>query len=362
MVSKTTTQVEIPKKCLAGVVVYEGPNFLMEIEEVDVPEPGPDDILIKLNASGLCYSDIALMAGEFPQRMSAFNCRTPGHEGSGVVVKLGENVKNWKIGDRAGVKPIRSVCNACELCWDGLENYCRNATHSGNTETGTFQHYITAPAKYTTPIPDGVSDAVAAPLMCSGQTAYGALKNAALKSGNWVVFPGGGGGVGIQGVQIAKAMGFRPVVVDTGSQKRDFSLSRGAEAFVDFKESNNVAADVIRICDGIGAHGVAVTAAPAYKNAVSYVGSRVGATIMCIGLAHEPMTVGADPSQYVFSNLTVTGTAIGTQKDALEVLDFARRGLLQDISEARPLSMLPQSVKELRAGQIPGRIVIDFNL
>lgn len=90
--------------------------------------------------------------------------------------------------------------------------------------------------------------------------------------------------MGIQGVQIAKAMGFRPVVVDAGTQKRDFSLSRGAKAFVDFKESTDVAADVIRICDGIGAHGVAVTAAPAYKNAVSYVGSRIGATIMCIGL------------------------------------------------------------------------------
>jgi len=124
--------------------------------------------------------------------------------------------------------------------------------------------------------------------MCSGLTAYGALKNSRLKPGNWVVFPGGGGGVGIQGVQIAKAMGFRPVVVDSGPQKRELSLSRGAEAFVDFKQSKDVATDVVDICDGIGAHGVAVTAAPAYKNAVSYTGSRVGATIMCIGLGEFP--------------------------------------------------------------------------
>lgn len=77
------------------------------------------------------------MAGEFPQRMSAFNCRTPGHEGSGVVVKLGENVKNWKIGDRAGVKPVRDICGACELCWGGQESYCRDAINSGTSATGS---------------------------------------------------------------------------------------------------------------------------------------------------------------------------------------------------------------------------------
>jgi propanol-preferring alcohol dehydrogenase len=124
--------------------------------------------------------------------------------------------------------------------------------------------------------------------MCSGLAAYGALKNARFKPGNWVVFPGGGGGVGIQGVQIAKAMGFRPVVVDSGPQKRELSLRCGAEAFVDFKESKDVAADIVDICDGIGAHGVAVTAASAYKDAVGYIGSRIGAKVMAIALGECP--------------------------------------------------------------------------
>lgn len=126
--------------------------------------------------------------------------------------------------------------------------------------TGTYQQYITAPARYTTRIPDGVSDYIAGPLMCGGLTAYGSLKNSGLKTGNWVVIAGGGGGVGIQAVQLAKAMGFRPVVVDSGEDKRKLGLSRGAEAFVDFATSTDVTAEVKAICDGIGAHGVVVTA------------------------------------------------------------------------------------------------------
>ncbi|EMD67882.1 hypothetical protein COCSADRAFT_169041 [Bipolaris sorokiniana ND90Pr] len=259
-------------KRMVGVVVNPGPNFSTNIEEVDIPEPGRYEILVKINASGLCCSDIGLMAEEFPVRMSTFNYRTLGYKGAGIIVKLGCNVQNLKLGDRAGIKPIRDICGACELCWGGLENYYRNAIMSGVSATG-------------------------------------------------------GGGVEIQCVQIVKAMGFRPVVVNSGPKKQELSLSR--------------VADVVGICDGIGAHSVAVLAAAAYKNAVGYIGSRVRATVMSISLRED---------------------CHGTQKDAIEVLNFARRGLLQDMSEVKPLSMLPQSVKDLQAGNVPRRTVIKFNL
>ena len=120
--------------------------------------------------------------------------------------------------------------------------------------------------------------------MCSATTIYRSLLESELKPGNWAVFPGGGGGVGIQGVQLAKAMGLRPIVVDTGSAKKELTMSVGAEAFVDFKLSPDSAAEVIKLADGKGAHGVFITAPAAYKSAVSYVGSRIGAKVMCIGL------------------------------------------------------------------------------
>lgn len=141
-----------------------------------------------------------------------------------------------------------------------------------------------SPAHYTQPIPDGVDDYVAAPIMCSASTMYRSLNESGLKPGDFAVFPGGGGGVGLQGVQLAKILGFRPIVIDTGDARRELCLKRGAEHFVDFKTTEDVAAEVVKLCDGIGAHGVFVTAPAAYTTAVSLVGRRVGAAVMCIGI------------------------------------------------------------------------------
>lgn len=120
--------------------------------------------------------------------------------------------------------------------------------------------------------------------MCSAATMVQSLEASRMKPGQWAVFPGGGGGVGIQGVQLAKAMGYRPIAIDTGADKRELCLKLGAEAFIDFKETSNVAAEVVKLADGIGAHGVFVTAPQAYKDAISYVGNRIGASVMCVGL------------------------------------------------------------------------------
>jgi NADPH:quinone reductase-like Zn-dependent oxidoreductase len=149
---------------------------------------------------------------------------------------------------------------------------------------GSYQQYVVSPARYTTPIPDGVDDFTAGPIMCSASTIHRSLVEANLNHGDWAVFPGGGGGVGLQGVQLAKAMGLRPIVVDAGAAKRDLCMSRGAEAFIDFNDTMNVTEEVIKVADGVGAHGVFVTAPAAYKTAVSLVGSRVGAKVMCIAL------------------------------------------------------------------------------
>ncbi|OCK85839.1 GroES-like protein [Lepidopterella palustris CBS 459.81] len=354
----------IPKECKAGVVINEGPNYELKVEMVPVPEPGPGQVLIKLNATGICYSDIHFMLNDLGAKgMSTFGIRSPGHEGAGVVVKLGENVKSWKVGDRAGVKPIWDTCGSCELCWDDKEMHCAKAIPTGMLVAGTFQQYIVSPAKYTSPIPDGVSDYVAGPIMCSASTVYRSLAESNLKAGNWAVFPGGGGGVGIQGVQLAKAVGFRPIVVDTGAAKRKLALDMGAEAFVDFKEVANATEEVIKIADGKGAHGVFVTATSAYSSAIAYTGSRVGAVVMCIGLpAAGTATIGCDPSIFCYKNLTVKGTLVGSMRDTAKALEFAQRGMLQQVAEVFPIDRLPEAVEKLKSGQVAGRCVVDFNL
>ncbi|RHZ56797.1 hypothetical protein CDV55_103555 [Aspergillus turcosus] len=353
---------DIPTHCKAGVVVNEGPDFQVKVEMVPVPEPGPDDILIRLNVTGLCSSDIHMMKNDLGSPpMSFFGVRSPGHEGAGIVVKTGANVRNFKVGDRAGIKPLTDTCGSCDLCWGDKETYCRAAVHTGLMTAGTYQHYIVSPARYASPIPDGVSDEVAAPIMCSASTTYRSLVESGLRPGDWAVFPGGGGGVGIQGVQLAKAMGMRPIVVDTGAAKRALALEMGAEVFIDFVETDDTTAAVVAAADGIGAHGVFVTAPAAYRSALSFVGNRIGAVVMCIGLAPtKTMVVGDDPNRFIFQNLTVKGTLVGSRKDTAAALDFARRGLLKQICEVYPIDRLPEAVEKLRRGEVAGRIVVDF--
>lgn len=155
-------------------MVNPGPDFKVVVEDVPVPEPGPDEILLRLNATGICFSDIHYMLEDLPMpKMVEFGVRSPGHEGAGVVVKIGSNVTNWKVGDRGGVKPMWSACLDCELCRDGEhETHCPKTKSTGLSVTGTYQQYILSPANYTSRIPDSVDDFTAGPIMCSGSTMY----------------------------------------------------------------------------------------------------------------------------------------------------------------------------------------------
>lgn len=216
--------------------------------------------------------------------MSVFGVRSPGHEGAGVVVAIGSNVTNWKVGDRAGIKPAYDACFNCELCWTGKETYCDESPQIGLQFPGSYQQYLLSPARYTQRIPDGVDDFSAGPIMCSGSTIYCSLKESGLKPGDWAVFPGAGGGVGHMGVQLAKAMGMRVVGVDGGDDKKDLCMKLGCEAFVDFTKVKDVAEEVVKICDGKGAHGIFVTATSGAAYASAPMMARIGGKIMCVGL------------------------------------------------------------------------------
>lgn len=228
---------------------------------------------------------------------------------------------------------------------------------------GSYKQYIVSPERYTTLIPDDVSDYIAGPIMCSASTVYTSIKEAQLQPGDWAVFPGAGGGVGMQGVQLAKAMGLRPVAIDTGAEKKKLCLeTAGAEHFIDFKETPDVAAEIVKICDGIGPHAVFVTAVQTYPVSLSYLGTRVGAKVMCIGLPPAGTNhIDIDPNQMTFKNWSVKGTLVSSMADVDKTLQFAQRGLLKPIYTVYPLSKFNDAVQALRRGEIAGRAVVDFN-
>jgi D-arabinose 1-dehydrogenase-like Zn-dependent alcohol dehydrogenase len=228
---------------------------------------------------------------------------------------------------------------------------------------GSYQQYVVSPERYTTIIPDGVSDYIAAPIMCSAATTYTSIKESGLRPGDWAVFPGGGGGVGMQGIQLAKAMGLRAVAIDTGDAKKKLCIdTAGAEHFIDFKQVDSVADEVIRICDGIGAHGVFVTAVQSYPSSISFLGGRVGGKVLCIGLPPAgTQHIDVDPSQMCFKKQSVQGTLVSNMADVDKTLDFARRGMLKPIYTVYPMSQWNEAVQKLKRGEIAGRAVIDFN-
>ncbi|KAL2826295.1 glycosyl hydrolase family 76-domain-containing protein [Aspergillus cavernicola] len=322
---------------MAGVIENPGPDFKVKVEMVPVPEPGPNDILIKLNVTGLCQSDVHYMLDDIGLSMGTFGVRSPGHEGAGIVVKLGDNVRNFKLGDRAGIKPIMDTCGTCASCWSDKETYCAKVVHTGLMVPGIYPHLLAS-------------------------TIYRSLVESRLQPGDWAVFPGGGGGVGIQGVQLAHAMGMRPIVVDSGEEKRLLAMNMGAEAFVDFRHDADPVAAVVEIADAVGGHGVFVTAQAAYPTALAYLGQRIGGAVMCIGIAPAgSMTIPVDPNLLLFKNIRLQGTLVGSRHDTGKALEFARRGKLKQICEVYSIDRLPEAVEKLRRGQVAGRIVVNFN-
>ncbi len=191
----------IPTTQQAAVKQGKGDSSTAPVQEVPVDQPGPGQILIKINWSGLCASDKSLLHDEWaPMGFTMLDASKgiAGHEGAGEVVAVADDVKDlWSVGDRAGIKWVVSTCRKCEFCTNGKgELHCQKQINSGYSIPGTFQQYALTDARYATRLPDGVSDEEAGPIMCGGVTAYVACKGSQVRPGQWLVLPGAGGGLG----------------------------------------------------------------------------------------------------------------------------------------------------------------------
>lgn len=173
--------VNIPKRQRAAIRQGSGKSATIAIQQIDVPQPGPGQILVKIAWTGLCASDKSLLHDEWKDSGYTMMPQThgiAGHEGAGIVIAIGEGMYDrWRVGDRAGIKWIASTCGACEFCLNGLDEvHCVNQLNSGFSAAGTFQEYCLTDGRYASKIPDGVKDEEAGPIMCGGVTAYTACK------------------------------------------------------------------------------------------------------------------------------------------------------------------------------------------
>ncbi|RCK65201.1 Alcohol dehydrogenase 1 [Candida viswanathii] len=343
----------IPKTQKA--VVFEKNGGELEYKDIPVPTPKANELLINVKYSGVCHTDLHAWKGDWP--LATKLPLVGGHEGAGVVVGMGENVKGWKIGDFAGIKWLNGSCMSCEFCQQGAEPNCGEADLSGYTHDGSFEQYATADAVQAARIPAGTDLAEVAPILCAGVTVYKALKTADLAAGQWVAISGAGGGLGSLAVQYAVAMGLRVVAIDGGDEKGAFVKSLGAEAYIDFLKEKDIVSAVKKATDG-GPHGAinVSVSEKAIDQSVEYV--RPLGKVVLVGLpAGSKVTAGV--FEAVVKSIEIKGSYVGNRKDTAEAVDFFSRGLIKCPIKIVGLSELPQVFKLMEEGKILGRYVLD---
>jgi propanol-preferring alcohol dehydrogenase len=332
--------------------ILHGFKKALEIEDVPRPVPEANDLLIRVEACGVCHSDLHVADGDWPQFTPI--TKMPlilGHEIAGRVVEKGSNVREFQIDDRVGVPWIYWTCGECEFCLEGNENLCTGQKITGVTVDGGFAEFVKAPASHVVKIPDGLSAIQAAPLFCAGVTVYRALKQARISPGQRLgIF--GIGGLGHVAVQIAKELGAEVIAVDMTDDKLRLAESLGAVHRYN-AASKNVAKE-LRARGGVHVALVTSAAKAAYDTAFACV--RPSGMLLAVGLPSE--NICFPPILMAAKEVRIRASAVGTRQDLREVLAMASKGKIRCRVTARPLSDANQVMDELRHGWISGRMVL----
>ena len=324
----------------------------LAIEDVPVPRPAAGELLVKIEACGVCHTDLHAAEGDWPVKPAP--PFIPGHEGVGHVAAVGTGVTHVKEGDRVGIPWLYSACGHCEHCLGGWETLCETQRNTGYSVNGGFAEYALADAAYVGHLPDTIGFVEIAPILCAGVTVYKGLKVTDTKPGDWVVISGIGG-LGHMAVQYAKAMGLNVAAVDVDDAKLDLARRLGADVAINARTVDP--APFLKQEIG-GAHGALVTAVSpkAFEQAIGMV--RRGGTVSLNGL--PPGQFPLDIFGMVLNGITVRGSIVGTRLDLQESLDFAARGKVAATVAIEPLENINDVFARMRAGTIEGRIVLDL--
>lgn len=327
-------------------IQFANPGTSLEAVELDVPEVPRGHVLIRVAASGICHSDSAAAAG-----FASNYPRTPGHEVAGTIKSVAEGVTRWTPGQRVGVGWFGGACFECGLCRDGDFISCQVGKVTGLTSDGGHAEYMVAPADALALIPDSLSFAEAAPLMCAGVTTFNGLRHSGARPGDLVAVLGLGG-LGHLGVQFAAKMGFETVAIARGDEKEPFAHELGAHHYID-STSTDVAGELKRLG---GAKVVLATVTDAEAMATTVPGLSARGRLVVLGVPHTPLAVSA--GDLVGGSRTVAGHASGTAKDSEDTLRFAALTGVRPMIETYPLEKAGEGFDRMMSGLSRFRVVL----
>lgn len=340
----------MPKTMKAAVVHEYGKP--LSIEEVPMPEVGDGEILVNIQASGVCHTDLHAAEGDWPVKPPL--PFIPGHEGVGFVAAVGRGVKRVKEGDRVGVPWLHTACGHCQYCTTGWETLCEDQQMTGYTVNGGYAEYTRADPNYVGILPDNVSFLEVAPILCAGVTVYKGLKETEVRPGEWCVISGVGG-LGHAAVQYAKAMGMHVLAVDIADDKLALATKLGADLTVNAATQDPVAFAQKTIG---GAHGALVTAVSprAFSAALGMLRRKGVLSLNGLPPGDFPLPI----FDVVLKAQTIRGSIVGTRKDLEEALQFASEGAVTCHVHAGKMDDINAIFDRMRQGTIDGRIVIDM--
>jgi D-arabinose 1-dehydrogenase-like Zn-dependent alcohol dehydrogenase len=341
----TTTKVAVGTMKVAQIS-KAGADF--EIVEREVPKPGAGQVRIKVQACGVCHSDVVTKEGSFPGIQYP---RVPGHEVAGIIDELGAGVTTWKQGQRVGVGWHGGQDNTCPSCRRGDFRNCRNLRIPGISYDGGYQQYMLAPVEALASIPDTLNAVEAAPLLCAGITTFNPLRHSGALPGDLVAVQGIGG-LGHLGIQFANKFGYRVAAIGRGSENAALAKKLGASVYIDSMATN--AAEELQ---KLGGAQVILATAPSSK-AMSEVIDGLGPNgrLMVVGVSPDPIEV--TPIQLIFGGHSLQGWMAGTPIDSEDTLRFAELTGVRPMVETYPLEKAGEAYERMMSGKAQFRVVL----
>lgn len=334
-------------RTMKAVIVPEAQGPFQLVER-DIPTPGPGEVLIKVQACGICHSDALTKEGTWPGIQYP---RIPGHEIAGVIEQLGADVIGWSPGQRVGVGWYGGHCTHCEQCRRGDFVLCQNGMVPGISYDGGYAEYMVAPAQTLAKIPDALSDVDAAPLLCAGITTFNALRRSGVRPGELVAVLGMGG-LGHLGVQYAAKLGFETVAIARGTEKATHARELGAHHYIDSTAEN--VAERLTALGGAKVILATVTSGQAMSDAFGGLGA--DGKMMILGIADGPIEVNS--VQAIMGRRSIQGWPSGVAADSQDTLAFSARSGVRPQIEVYPLEQAEEAYARMMSGQARFRVVL----